>query len=227
MSVTKKILQSRVGYDLTTGKYVIAETIGGVDKYWTGSIWDAVFANAQQFTFGTGTIDGSPAWTWIVPNAVDPAMADDELARMIGWESGVTPALGSSVAVTDSFGVDSLITIVQSSATTQAPVPYIDLVAFDNEDRTIEIDLIDQDENPVSLAGHDCVLVVSDWLGNRLFQEAAEISSTQNNAIIFTIEAANAHANANEIWPMQLWDNSVNAVLVSGTLYIQPALAPT
>lgn len=120
MSTTRNILQSEVGFDLTSGEYILAGLFSSTWKYWTGSAWSATFASANLYTFGTSTQLTAATWTWVVPSDVDPTATDDGAIQMRGWESGVTPTLADppTWAVVDVYAPPTSVTVVATGTST-------------------------------------------------------------------------------------------------------------
>jgi hypothetical protein len=230
MAITKKILQSAVGFDLTTGKYLITATIGGVDQYWTGLAWTTTFASGQQSIFGSGTLDGQAAWTWIVPTAVDPTLADDQQIRMIGWESGVSPSAGTQ-AVTDS-GVTS-VTIYNTSAaavSVAGETTEQDLLCSKGAAHAFSITFTDATGSPISYSGHTIKMDVADLLGNWMFQQTGTVSGISGNVVTVTVTAANTTtALATAVDATSLlhywWDTTTGDTILTGAFIVAQAVA--
>lgn len=226
MSTTRHILQSEVGYDLTTGKYVLSAVFSGTEKYWTGSAWSATFASANQYTWGTGTLGGQDTWTWIIPTDLTTSGIDDNIVRVFGWESGITVALASQV-ILEEFDTSQggfFINALTGQPTDDGFLPDTDLFTDQNSQFSfIFADLEDSDGNPVNMTGHS--IVARFWRNGKStvdFTGTVTVSSTDGNDLTMT-----GSSTGSGLFRYALWDSTSSVVRQHGTLNVLAAPAST
>lgn len=223
MSTTRNILQANVGFDLTTGQYVVYALFSGTTKYWTGSAWTTTFASAQLPTFGTGTVAGASTWTWVIATAIDPGTTDDGRISMLGWESGTSPTIADppTWVVHDEalFATETIVNAVPTTVTvTTNALQTTHLTMEQGEARAFVFVLEDADGNALSVLGDTIKLVVSslEYVGQ--FQVTGTVGGLSNNQVTCSVTALQSASAAS--WQYRLLDSTTGGVLSKGAFEI-------
>lgn len=222
MSTTRHILQSEVGFDLTTGQYILAGVFSGTWKYWTGSAWSVTFSAANLYTFGTGTQVTAATWTWVVASGIDPNATDDATIQMRGWESGITPTLADppTWVVTDSYVLATVVSAINAltgQPTDDGFLPDSELFTDQNSQFSfVFADLEDSDGNAINMTGHS--LVARFWRNGKStldFTGTVTASSTDGNDLLMT-----GASTASGLFRFAIWDSTSSIVRQHGTLNV-------